>query len=340
MSRLLQVHLSEKCNLKCKHCYQEGRDYSSYIDLQSFSILLDQFKEITVATGEKNMVLNLTGGEPLLFNNILNYIDLARSKGIIDIRLLTNGLLLTGELLEQFKRRDIKLQVSIEGDRECNDFIRGKGTYDKILEKITLAKSIGIKLLVSYTLNGLNCQYVSEVIDKVYKAGSRGIWFDRVIPFNDSLPVMTEEQFIFTMQAISIKQKEYQDTDFKVKLHRGLQFFFDNNYNSCYHCSGINKAFTVLSNGDVLPCRRMPITLGNFKQKTLLEIYKNSYCCKVQEAINSTPDECKQCEYEDFCKGGTKCLTYSLFGNLNKGDIHCPILVLNKLKTPYHNDRE
>ena len=291
MSRLLQVHLSERCNLKCKHCYQEGKDCSSYIDLQSFSILLDQFKEITIATGEKDMVLNLTGGEPLLFKNILDYIDLAHSKGIADIRLLTNGLLLTKELLERFKQRNIKLQVSIEGNRECNDFIRGKGTYDKILEKISLAKSVGIKLLVSYTLNGFNCQYVSEVIDEVYKAGARGIWFDRVIPFNDNLPVMTEEQFIFTMQAISIKQKEYHDSDdFKVLLQRGLQFFFDNNCNGCYHCSGINRAFTVLSDGDILPCRRMPIILGNFKQQTLLEIYKSSYCSKLKEIINTAPD--------------------------------------------------
>lgn len=333
MSRLLQVHLSEKCNLKCKHCYQEGEDCGSYIDLQSFSTLLEQFKEITLATGEKDMVLNLTGGEPLLFNNILDYIDLARSKGIIDIRLLTNGLLLTKELLEQFKQRNIKLQVSIEGNRECNDFIRGKGTYDKILEKISLAKSLDIPLLVSYTLNGLNCQYVSEVIDKVYKAGARGIWFDRVIPFNDNLPIMTEEQFIFTMQAISIKQKEYQGTNFNVQLQRGLQFFFDNKCSGCYHCSVINRAFTVLSNGDVLPCRRMPIILGNFKQNTLLEIYKTNQCRKVEQAINTIPDECKDCEYSRYCNGGTRCLTYTLLRTLNRGDIYCPILVLKKLES-------
>ena len=333
MDRLLQVHLSEKCNLKCKHCYQEGKDCSSYIDLQSFSVLMKQFKSLTQYTGCDNMTMNLTGGEPLLFKNILDYIDVARSYGVGKIRLLTNGLLLNRELLQQLKTRDIRIQVSIEGTRECNDFIRGQGTYDKILKTISLAKSMDIDILVSYTLNGWNYQYVADTIDKVYKAGAIGIWFDRVIPFDNNIPVMTMEQFVFAMQNISNKQKEYQDSGFKVLLQRGIQFFFNNKESGCYYCSGISRSFTVLSNGDVLPCRRMSIPLGNFKTETLLDIYISNNCQELKRVIENIPDECKECEYSKFCKGGTKCLSYALYHSLNKGDVHCPILVLKQLES-------
>lgn len=332
MDRLLQVHLSEKCNLKCKHCYQEGKDCKSFIDLQSFSVLLDQFKELTDYTKCDKMTMNLTGGEPLLFKNILDYIDLARAKGVGKIRLLTNGLLLTRELLQQLKDRDIGIQVSIEGTRECNDFIRGKGSFDKILKSISLAKSMDIDILVSYTLNGWNCEFVSDTIDEVYRAGAKGIWFDRVIPFNNNIPIMTEEQFIYTMQTIRDKKEQYKDSNFNVQLQRAMQFFF-NDCSSCYRCSAINRAFTVLSNGDILPCRRMPISLGNFKSRTLLDIYKSNSCQKLGEAINSISDECNGCEYINYCKGGLRCLTYALHGTFNKGDVHCPILALKQLES-------
>lgn len=333
MDKLLQVHLSENCNLKCKHCYQEGKDCKSFIDLQSFSILLKQFKELASYEKADRLKLNLTGGEPLLFSNIMDYIDMAYSYGVDKILLLTNGTLLNKDILQKLKDRNVNIQVSIEGTKECNDFIRGKGTYDKILSNISLAKSMGIRLLVSYTLSGLNCQYVADTIDEVYKAGAKGIWFDRVIPFNDNLPIMNEEQFILTMQAISKKQKQYKDTDFKVLLQRGMQFFFDNTCSGCYRCSGINRAFTVMSNGDIFPCRRMPIFLGNFKEQSLLEIYKSNNCQEMKRILGNIPDECKSCEHNKYCNGGTKCLTYAMFGTLNKGDVHCPVLALKQLES-------
>lgn len=332
MKRLLQVHLTDSCNLKCKHCYQEGKNTNKLLSLNDFKLLMEQFKDLTHYTNSDGMTLNITGGEPLLIKNILAYIDLAINSGVSKINLLTNGLLLNKDILIELKKRKIvSIQVSIEGNEKINDLIRGKGTFKCILSKISLAKSLGVKIRVSYTLNSLNFNCIEETVKSVFEAGAYSIWFDRMIPFNEDIlkPVSTDE-FIKSLSIIKKLKIYYKDTDFKVLMKRSLQFLYSPDFNndSCYRCSGIVKNLTVISDGTVYPCRRMPIKLGNFKENTLIDIYKNPFTKKISDSIKSYPEECNKCSYKNGCKGGLKCLSYYR-GNLNKGDINCPMLEKN-----------
>ena len=81
-----------------------------------------------------------------------------------------------------------------------------------------------------------------------------------------------------------------------------------------------NKA--VMENGDLVPCRRMPIVVGNILNDNMYDLYKNSRILKeLQNDI--TPDDCKKCEYSTKCSGGLKCLTYAIYKDLNHKDVGC-----------------
>lgn len=338
MKKLLQVHLTDKCNLRCKHCYQEGIDYNRIMSISDFKLLLEQFKELEKATGANGRVMNITGGEPLVVPDIMAYIDAAIASGVEKINFLTNGLLLNSEILYEFKKRKIiEVQVSLEGPEEVNDAIRGSGTYAKILEKIKLANEAVLPLKVSYTLNGNNYKYVAETIDSVAAAGARAIWFDRMIPFKgNDLPAVTTQQFKEAMHAIKFAQQHYAGSGFNVLMKRSLQFLYNGNTDECYRCSGIIKNLTVMPDGTILPCRRMPITLGNFKAKSLVEIYNSAGVQELMYKITSYPEECKSCKFKDGCRGGLKCLTYADYGNLDKKDVNCQLNTkLMRIKTVY-----
>ena len=97
---ILQWHLSEACNLKCKHCYQE-----SHIPVQLiYSQLLDilgQYKELLKKLNVKGHI-NLTGGEPLccpFFFDILN--EFKKDKDLYSYSILTNGTLITDEIAKK-----------------------------------------------------------------------------------------------------------------------------------------------------------------------------------------------------------------------------------------------
>lgn len=325
MKRLLQVHITDKCNLCCKHCYQEGIDYNFFLEINDYKILIDQFKDIALATNCDSRVLNITGGEPLIVPNIMEYIDIAIDSGVEKINFLTNGILLNKEvLLEIKKRKIIEVQVSLEGAKKTNDYIRGEGSFAKILSSIRLANNLGVYIKVSYTLNNLNCEDVSEAIKEVYEAGAKMIWFDRMIPFKgNTIPEMSAEQFITTMLILKNEQKKYQNTNFKVLTKRALQFLFADEIKECYRCSGIVRSFTCMPDGTIYPCRRMPIKLGNFKEENLLEIYKSKFSQSIMKFIVSYPDECHNCGFKESCRGGLKCKVFANTGFLETGDRHC-----------------
>jgi AdoMet-dependent heme synthase len=128
--------INSRCNLKCAYCFglyssRKTPDWA-YEDLVK---LIDDLH----ARGTRYILVQ--GGEPLLhpdLGKIFRYID---SKGIVTA-LVTNG---------QFPERireipEIALLdnicFSLDGNREGNDRIRGKGTFDKVLESIQVVKEV------------------------------------------------------------------------------------------------------------------------------------------------------------------------------------------------------
>ena len=78
----------------------------------------------------------------------------------------------------------------------------------------------------------------------------------------------------------------------------------------------------LLADGTVLPCRRLPIEVGNLLNQSLLSIYNEN------EVLNdlrkdTIPEECRGCLKSSICKGGLKCLSYSLQGDYHLKDKDC-----------------
>ena len=78
----------------------------------------------------------------------------------------------------------------------------------------------------------------------------------------------------------------------------------------------------VMENGDLVPCRRMPIVVGNLLSENLYDLYQNSPTLRMLRE-DTTPEDCRGCEHESLCRGGLKCLTYALHGDLNHKDAGC-----------------
>ena len=93
---ILEIEVTKRCNLNCKHCYVGG---NQAVDLDDELIK----KTIIQANDMKVNRLVLTGGEPLLHKRIFEFATFARDIGFPDVALLTNGTLLTEEIAEKCK---------------------------------------------------------------------------------------------------------------------------------------------------------------------------------------------------------------------------------------------
>jgi radical S-adenosyl methionine domain-containing protein 2 len=117
--------------------------------------------------------LVFTGGEPLLRNDIIDLIKLAKSKGIYTI-LHTNGLLVTESFIERMEKFLDQINLPLDGfNEDTNDKLRTKGHFRKVIICLEMLKNKDIKIIISTVAVKVNKDYLSqigEVIpDYIYK---------------------------------------------------------------------------------------------------------------------------------------------------------------------------
>ena len=105
-----------------------------------------------------------------------------------------------------------------------------------------------------------------------------------------------------------------------ISMYRALQFQMTNDF--AYSCTAGDTLLTVMENGDLVPCRRMPIVVGNLLKDNMYKLYCNNKILKDLRK-NKIPDDCKLCEHAKTCNGGLKCLTYAMYKDLNHKDYGC-----------------
>ncbi|HJJ16705.1 MAG TPA: radical SAM protein [Bacilli bacterium] len=323
---VLQWHLSENCNLKCLHCYQENHKpiQLSYEQLEK---IYKQYKNLLKKLKMKGHI-NITGGEPLCNPHLFKILDLIKkNEELISFSILTNGTLITKNIAKKIKSYNpYYVQVSLEGGQKTNDYIRGKGTYKKIAKGIKNLKKYNIFTSISFTATTLNYKEFPKVVSYAKKYKVDNVWSDRYIPLGDSedknlaLNVSQTQEYLSIMakERLKLKRKQYNKTT--ISMYRALQFQKTNDF--AYGCTAGDTLLTVMENGDLVPCRRMPIVVGNLLKDDMYKLYKtNSILKKLRK--NTIPDDCNDCEHAQMCHGGLKCLTYAIYKDLNHKDIGC-----------------
>lgn len=320
---VIQWHVTHKCNLRCRHCYQE--DYCKDLEEET---LVDIFYQCRAFLDKNHFFghFNFTGGEPFLFSYIWRLFDLCEENGNT-FGILTNATLLdektVTKLASYTKLRFV--QASVDGAKERHDEIRGEGNFERTMQGLELLRKKGIQTMVSFTCSKENQDELKNVIRLCEKNKIDRFWTDRLVPMgNNELTCMTTGEYRAYLKVLAKEAKRAKLLPWiKTTVHtnRAMQFLC-NSGDGGYMCSAGKRLITILADGTVLPCRRLPIALGNALETPITEIMLNN---PVLEEINKTedPKECRACEYRKRCHSGAKCLTYAVTGRLGEKDINC-----------------
>ncbi len=323
---VLQWHLSETCNLKCLHCYQE-KHQPVQLKYEQLINIYRQYKELLKKLKMKGHI-NITGGEPLCNPYLFKILDLIKKDSdLISFSILTNGTLITEEIAKKIKEYNpYYVQVSLEGGKKINDYIRGNGTYKRIAQGIMNLRKQDIFTSISFTATKINYKEFPKVVRYAKKYKVNNVWSDRYISLGDSQDKDLMLNYDETREYLSIMNNERKKLGDKKKnitiisMYRALQFQMTGDF--AYGCTAGDTLLTVMENGDLVPCRRMPIVVGNLLKDNMDDLYKNNSVLKELRK-NKVPDECIKCEHSELCRGGLKCLTYALYKDLNHKDVGC-----------------
>lgn len=323
---VFQWHITHRCNLRCKHCYQE--DYSEDLEPDNLEKIFNQIMDYIRKNHYKGHI-NFTGGEPFVSEHLWRLMDLCEENQIT-FGILTNGTLLTKERVEKLRHYEKLsfIQISIDGARKKHNSIRGEGNYEKAFAAMKRLKKAGIQSMVSFTLSKENKDELKKVIRICERAKIDRFWTDRLIPIgSNQLDILTTEEYQKCLDVLSHEIRRSERLFWiKTTIHnnRALQFLCDcgKRKSSVYECSAGRQLLTILADGTLLPCRRLPIELGNLLTKTIDELVAQSEVIALLRK-NTKPEECKGCLFQKQCRGGAKCLTYAVTGQMFGKDINC-----------------
>jgi MoaA/NifB/PqqE/SkfB family radical SAM enzyme len=161
--RLVAWETTRNCNLSCVHCRASATcgPYSDELDTQAAYKLLDQIAEVA------RPIIILTGGEPLMRNDIFDIAAYGNAKGMRMV-MSPNGTLVTQEIIEKMVASGIqRLSISLDGaGAESHDRFRGvEGAYDGALRGIRNAKAAGIEFQINTTITKTNLDQIPKILE-------------------------------------------------------------------------------------------------------------------------------------------------------------------------------
>jgi radical SAM protein with 4Fe4S-binding SPASM domain len=152
--RYLELQVTKNCNLRCRHCYigdsKRGRPRVAKKDELSLDQIIAILREFEEMQGLRVLI---SGGEPLLHSHF-DAINRVLPEFFVRKTLITNGLLLTADILSSLHVHEI--QVSIDGLEHGHDSLRGKGTFRPAIASVKRALDAGFQVSVSTMVHGAN----------------------------------------------------------------------------------------------------------------------------------------------------------------------------------------
>ncbi len=333
----LQWHVTERCNLRCSHCYQDAGagvelDFDGLMDvLGQYESLLGEWRA-SARPGEPTLRghITVTGGEPFIRHDFLDLLDaFAAREASFSFAILTNGTLIDDAMARRLRALGPTfVQVSIDGLRTTHDEIRGPGSYENAVSAIRHLVRHRIRTLISFTAQRGNFREFGEVAKLARKLKVSRIWADRPIPCGAGeelrgLALTPDEtrEFFEAMHGARTRatRRWFGGTD--VAMHRALQFLVAGG--KPYRCRAGDSLVTIQPDGTLFPCRRMPISVGNVTETPLARLYHESELFGRLRDASRIADGCENCTYAQWCRGGLKCLSYATTGDPFAPDPGC-----------------
>jgi len=310
----VQLHLTERCNLRCKHCYQEG-DRPDEMSLPEIKALIAEISDMLQDWKETYAIdfassFNITGGEPFLREDILPVLELLRGEGF-DTYLLSNGTLINKERAGQLAELGVQgVQVSIEGPEEIHDDIRGSGSLSSSITGIRNLLNAGVEVTLNTTLSDINAPYFMDVIALASALGVQRVGFSRLVPsgrggalLNNMLNKEVIKDLYRKIFSLDCNGLQIVTGDPVASQFRSPSFEGAHNQVPSGGCAAGVSGLTILPDGTVTPCRRLPVPIGNVKKDPLREIWATSEVLNALRDRSGYTGKCGTCERWSVCRG-------------------------------------
>jgi len=323
-----QWHITERCNWSCRHCYQNG-NRADDLPVGKLMEICDRMEEAVNKWGKTGTV-SLTGGEPFLrkeeLHTLMSRLDGSDSFAYYDI--LTNGSMIGEKESEDLSthKKLRRVQVSLEGaTAESNDAVRGKGSFKVVSNAIRNLRAQNIEVSVMMTITRNNRDEIPALVEILGTMGVQALALERLVPEGNGIGM--KDLVLSSHELHDLYEKIYKmainDSPVRILLYRPIF-----NLVGCDDptvgalCSAGNNALTIMPDGTVYPCRRLPIPIGNVLTDGLYKIWYGSDVLWTLRDPKNLKGKCHDCELLTRCRG-CRAMAYFTTGDYMTEDPQC-----------------
>lgn len=261
------------CNLRCTGCW--AADYEKRLDLsfQEIDSIIEQGKSLGIH------LYIYTGGEPLVRKDDL--IKLCEKHQDCVFLSFTNGTLIDEAFCDEMLRvANFVPSISVEGFADATDSRRGSGTFERVVNAMTLMKERGLAFGASccYTSANVSDIATERFIDWLIEQGALFAWFFTYMPIGANAP---------TDLMVSASQRE--GMYHFIRRMRGekplftMDFWNDGEFvGGCI--AGGRRYLHISSAGDVEPCVFAHYANANIHDSSLLDALRSPLFMAYREA--------------------------------------------------------
>lgn len=336
---VIQWHVTARCDQTCRHCYmyepdsyrQEREHELSLADCQK---ILDDLTDTLERWGFRGQI-NFTGGDPLLREDFFELLEYVQRKAVIgQVGILGNPFHLTPRVAQKLKSLGVShYQISLDGLQTTHDSLRSLGSFEASLEGIWVLQEVGLQSVVMFTLSRLNMGELLAVQRLCDSLGVERFSFDRMVPVGRGAELKGELLDNRELKELMIRYREERSQTHFANRHRYKSHLFqllqeeyhllklpeerDHLYGGC----AIGRSLSILADGRVLMCRRLPLEIGKFPEQSFAEVFIESPLLNRMRDLRNF-HKCSRCPLGPICRG-CPAVTYGVTGDPFAADSNC-----------------
>ena len=325
---VVNLEITELCNVKCRHCYNPWRDESMgevALTRETFDQLIDKF----IDAGVFHVVLS--GGEPFSNFDLLEYGFRRLTENNISISCNSNLMLADDEKCQRLRAVGLDhILTSLPScDPATNDFMMGQlGSFERIMEGMDAAVRNGIRVSVNMVITRKNYKTVYETAKLVAGKGAQKLFVTRAVPptYTHANPedenVPLPEESLFALDE-AIRARD----DFGIMIGTlvsyplcflgDLEKYKDFVGRGCPSQSG--NVMAVNASGDIHACVHEDEAYGNIFKSSVQEVFQSTHMRKWHDGGYHF-EGCKGCDYLDVCESGCAMTAMAVYGEHSRKD--------------------
>ncbi len=310
------LHVTNTCNLSCVGCYSADANRNRACD-PSLSDL-EHAVDVLAELGVKRLVIS--GGEPFVRQDLADIARHAKTCGMGEVVVLTNGTLCTKENLAQLAGLADIVSISFDGaSPDGPAYIREHQLFDRLIHAVAMVKEAGIHAHILPTLHAKNIHDVPVYLEVAEQLGATvgfsllsgsSAELGDLMPCDACLCELADRMFSLGQEASVVSIDDEFDLRRALRVRRA--------------CGAGKTNVSVAANGNVYPCHMLhkpELLLGNAfadDATTLAKHIKQFSMPAVDEIAG-----CSSCEHRYLCGGGCRARSYDENGEIGRRDPYC-----------------